>query len=377
MMLADMGADVIKLEHPQHGDDTRHWGPPWLGEGEDRQSAYFLSVNRNKRSLTLDLKREQGRTIARQLAATSQVVIENFKVGQMQDYGLGYADLKAINPALVYCSITGFGQNGPYNAQPGYDYVVQAMSGLMSITGPAEGEAHKVGVAISDVIGGLNACNAILAALRHSEASSRGQHIDISLLDTQIAALVNIASNYLVSQENPLRMGNKHPNIVPYQTFQAADGAFVLAVGNDGQFAQLCMLLDRPAWQNDPHFSSNPARVANRDLLVRELAAIFLQKTRTEWLALLLEAGIPAGPINDVATALNDPQVLARDMIAESELSNRQMLRSVASPLKFSDTPVQYRYAPPALGQHSKEILRDILNFDNASLTELRDQGVI
>jgi crotonobetainyl-CoA:carnitine CoA-transferase CaiB-like acyl-CoA transferase len=377
MILGDMGADVIKVEQHTRGDDTREWGPPYAGDAVDRQSAYFLSVNRNKRSLTLNLKTQQGREIARQLASKSHIVIENFKLGQMAGFGLGYADLKLINPALVYCSITGFGQTGLYQERPGYDYVIQAMSGLMSITGAADGLPHKVGVAISDVIAGLFATNGILAALRHSERTGQGQYVDIALLDTQIAALVNIASNYLVGGQTPLRLGNLHPNIVPYQTFTASDGEFVLAVGNDGQFRQLCHLLQREELASDERFATNPARVANRNTLIPILQTIFLQRPREAWITALLDMGIPAGPINDVAQALNDPHVQARGLIQETMLSNNTLLNFVGSPLHLSETPPQVRYAPPALGQHTDEILREVLDFDSDTIGQLREQDVL
>jgi crotonobetainyl-CoA:carnitine CoA-transferase CaiB-like acyl-CoA transferase len=370
MLLADLGADVIKIENPGLGDETRHWGPPWAGEGDARQSAYFMSVNRNKRSLTLNLKHDAGQALARQLAARSHVLIENFKVGGMATFGLGYDDLRALNPALVYCSLTGYGQTGPYHQRPGYDYVIQAMSGLMSITGPADGAPHKVGVAISDVVAGLYAANAIQAALRHSERTGQGQHIDISLLDTQIAALVNIASNYLASGQTPPRLGNLHPNIVPYQTFEASDGAFVLAVGNDRQFAALCKVIEREEWLDDPRFATNPARVENREALVPLLAAIFEQRPREVWIETLLGAGVPAGPINDVAVALNDPHTRARGLVDDAQ-------PFVRSPLKMPATPPEVRSAPPALGAHTDEVLRDVLGLDDDRIRALRESGAI
>lgn len=377
MLLGDMGADVIKIEHPLRGDDTRHWGPPWLGDGESRQSAYFLSVNRNKRSITLNLKHERGQEIVRQLLKSADVVIENFKLGQMASFGLGYDDLKVINPALVYCSITGFGQTGQYSNRPGYDYVVQAMSGLMSITGASDGEPHKVGVAISDVITGLFASNAILSAIRHAEKTGVGQVIDVSLLDSQIAALVNIASNFLVSAQTPPRLGNLHPNIVPYQTFTASDGDFVLAVGNDSQFRHLCTLFDRDDLATDPRFMTNPERVAHRDILVPILSELFKAKPVEYWVEELLSAGIPAGPINSVAQALTDPHIIERGLIQETTLANGEILNFVGSPLNLSATPVTVRYPPPALGQHTDAVLRELLDMDNETLEHYRDVGII
>ncbi len=377
MLLGDMGADVIKIEHPLRGDDTRHWGPPWLGEGGSRQSAYFLSVNRNKRSITLNLKHERGQEIVRQLVKSADVVIENFKLGQMASFGLGYDDLKMINPALVYCSITGFGQTGQYSNRPGYDYVVQAMSGLMSITGASDGEPHKVGVAISDVITGLFASNAILSAIRYAEKTGEGQVIDVSLLDSQIAALVNIASNFLVSGQTPPRLGNLHPNIVPYQTFTASDGDFVLAVGNDSQFRHLCTLLDRDDLATDPRFMTNPERVAYRDILVPILSELFKVKPVKYWVEKLLSAGIPAGSINSVAQALTDPHIIERGLVQETTLSNGEILNFVGSPLNLSATPATVRYPPPALGQHTDVVLRELLDIDNETLEHYRNIGII
>jgi len=377
MLLGDMGADVIKIEHPSRGDDTRHWGPPWAGDGDDKQSAYYLSVNRNKRSVTINLKDERGRALIRELVKSSHIVIENFKVGQMAGFGLGYDDLKAINPALVYCSITGFGQTGDYRQRPGYDYVVQAMSGLMSITGPGDGEPHKVGVAISDVITGLFASNAILSALRHAEQTGEGQYIDLALLDSQIAALVNIASNFLVSNQTPPRLGNLHPNIVPYQTFTASDGDFVLAVGNDRQFGQLCELLERDDLATDPRYMTNPARVANRDSLVPMLGESFKTQSVDYWVEQLLAKGIPAGPINSVAQALTDPHILSRGMVQSTQLANGEIAKLVGSPLNLSETPAQLRYPPPLLGQHTDEILRDYLRLDDGAIADYRRENVI
>lgn len=377
MMLADLGADVIKVEHPARGDDTRAWGPPWWGEGEDAQSAYFLSVNRNKRSLTLDVKTPGGRDLARRLAAQSHIVVENFKAGQMAAFGLGYDDLRAINPGLVYCSITGFGQTGPYRDRPGYDYVIQAMSGLMSITGPEDGPPYKVGVAISDVFAGLFAAASILAAVRHSERTGQGQYIDVSLLDAQIAALVNVASNYLVSGQTPPRYGNQHPNIVPYQTFSAADGEFVAAVGNDGQFARLCELIDRPDLRDDPRCATNPARVENRAWLVPQLQAIFARRPAAEWVDKLLAAGIPAGPINAIPAALSDPHVAARGLVHEIGAQTGEVLRMVGPPVKLAPDPAQVRTPPPRLGEHTDDILRDVLNLDAETISTYRAAGVV
>ncbi len=372
MILGDLGADVIKVERPGTGDDTRAWGPPWSGKGNDAQSAYFLCANRNKRSLTLNLKSEGGCDLARQLATKSHVVVENFMPGQMVGFGLGYEDLRALNPALVYCSITGFGQTGPHHDRPGYDYVIQAMSGLMSITGAAYGDPAKVGVAISDVLAGLFAATSILAALRHAEATGQGQHIDIALLDAQIAALVNVASNYLVGGAAPRRYGNQHPNIVPYQTFHASDGEFVLAVGNDGQFAVLCEIIGRLDLVTNPRFATNPARVEHRDLLLKELDTVFRLLPVSTWERVFVEAGIPAGPINSIPAALDDPHVTARDLIHTSGDT-----RTVGSPLKLSETPPVVRRDPPHLGEHSEDVLHDVLGLDTEAVAAYRDAGVI
>jgi len=375
--LADLGADVIKIEHPRGGDETRHWGPPWAGEGDDRQSAYFISVNRNKRSMTLNLRAPEGAALARELAASSHIVLENMKVGGMAKFGLGYDDLAALNPALVYASITGYGQSGPYAARPGYDYVVQAMSGLMSITGDPAGEPMKVGVAISDVVAGLYTGASVLAALRLAESTGVGQHIDTALLDTSVAALVNIASNYLVSGEAPARYGNAHANIVPYQVFAASDRGFVLACGNDRQFAALCDLIDRAAWADDPRFATNPARVEHRDTLVPLLSEVFATRPAEAWVDALLAAGVPAGPINDLPTITDDPHIAARGLLQPITLPNGETTRVVTNPVGFSQTSPELRTPPPALGQHTDEILRNLLGKSDADIAAYRASGVI
>lgn len=353
MMLADFGAEVVKVERPIIGDETRHWGPPWAGE----LSAYFISINRNKYSVTLDLKSKEDRDIAHQLALKADVFIENFKVGQMAGFGLDYEELSAENPRLVYCSLTGYGQDGPYAQRPGYDYVIQAQSGLMSITGPAEGGPHKVGVAIADVITGLNAANAIQAALIQREKTGKGQFIDISLLDTTIAALVNIASNTLVSGQASPRLGNAHPNIVPYQTFRAADGDFVLAVGNDRQFAALCDIIDKEEWVEDARFATNPARVENRETLIALLSPILESHPVAYWEEKLLAKNIPCGPINDMLTALQDPQIEARGLLHDVQLPDGKTEKIIGLPIKFSDVPFAIHHPPPTLGQDNEEVL--------------------
>lgn len=360
MMLADLGADVIKVENPQGGDDTREWGPPWAGEGDDRQSAYFLSVNRNKRSVVLDLKTEAGRETARRLAARSDVLVENFKPGAMAKFGLSYERLKEDHPQLIYCSITGFGQEGPYRDRPGYDFVIQAMSGLMSITGPEEGPPFKVGVAVSDVTAGLFAASSILAALHYRRSTGLGQKIDVSLLNSQLAALVNVAANYLVSRRPPERHGNQHANIVPYQTFRAADGWFVLAVGNDAQFAKLCDLIDQSELAADDRFQTNPARVANRRRLEEILAPILERQTVEEWVRALLKSGIPAGPINDIPSILEDPHVAAQGLLRSVWLEGATAVELIGPPVHLSETPAVVTSPPPTLGQHTEEVLRQL-----------------
>ena len=375
MLLADLGAEVLKIESLQ-GDDTRQWGPPWYGAGDDRQSAYFLSVNRNKRSLALNLKTAEGQAIARRLAAESQLLIENFRPGGMDGFGLGYEALSAVHPSLVYASLTGYGQSGPYAEQPGYDFVIQGQSGMMSITGPADGEPHKLGVAISDVIAGLFAAVSMLGALRHAEASGQGQRLDIALFDTSIAALVNVVSNALVSRQPTARYGNAHPSIVPYQPFTASDRSFTVAVGNDRQFAALCRIAGHPEWAADPRFASNPARVEHRDALIALLDPVFRQRAADAWVSELLAAGVPSGPINDVAAVLDDPQVAARGLIHEVDLLG-DTLRLIGPAVGFSATPPAVYAPPPLLGEHSDAILRERLGLSDGEIARLRAGGVI
>jgi crotonobetainyl-CoA:carnitine CoA-transferase CaiB-like acyl-CoA transferase len=377
MLLGDMGADVIKIEEPTRGDETREWGPPWAGSADDRMSAYFLCANRNKRSITLNLKSAEGRALARDLARTSQVVVENFKPGTLAGFGLGYDDLAALNPALVYCSITGFGQTGPYREHPGYDFVIQALSGMMSITGPADGEPYKVGVAITDVIAGLYASTAIIAALRHAERTGEGQHLDVALLDTAIAALVNVGSNALIGGEAPRRYGNAHPNIVPYQTFAASDGEFALAVGNDRQFAHVCGIIGRPELSADPRYATNPARVQHRDALVAELSQAFAQRPAAEWIAALLAAGVPCGAVNSIPAILESEHVAARGLIAAIPLANGTAAPLIRMPVGFSATPPAMPTPPPEHGAHTEAILRDLLALSSADIQRLRAAGVI
>ena len=374
--LADLGADVIKVERPGTGDDTREWGPPYLNDDSAR-SAYFCSVNRNKRSLALDLSKPEGAKILRQIACESHVVVENFKQGALAKYGLDYETLRADNPALIYCSITGFGQDGPEASRAGYDFMIQGMAGLMSVTGEPGGMPMKVGVALSDVLTGLNASVGILAALSHAERTGQGQSIDISLFDVTVASLANQAANYLFSEEAPARLGNAHPNIVPYQAFEAADGHLILAVGNDAQFKRFCLLAGMSELSEDVRFATNDARVRNRDELVPQVAAALRSRTVSDWLAALQEQGIPAGPINDIAEAFSEPQAVFRDLATQIEDDEGVEVPTVRSPLRLSLTPPSLRIAPPRIGQHTDEILREVVGLSGSAVDELKDRGVI
>ncbi len=383
-IMADLGADVIKVERPGVGDDTRSWGPPYVRDRngvETGESAYYLGANRGKRSITVDITHPGGQDIVRKLVAKSDVVIENFKVGALRRYGLAYADIKSVNPRLVYCSISGFGQTGPYADIGGYDFVIQGMSGLMSITGERDdlpgGGPQKMGVAIADVLTGMYAMVAILAALAYRERSGKGQYIDMALLDSQIAALANQNMNYLVSGRPPARSGNAHPNIVPYQVFDCSDGKLVLAVGNDRQFARLCAQIGRPDLADDPRFATNPARVRHRDVLVSTLAGIFATKTVEAWSVLLNRVGVPCGPINDLEQVFADPQVRHRGMRIELPHALAGTVAAVANPIGFSETPVRYRNAAPLLGEHTEEILRDLLRLTQDDIKRLSKDGVI
>lgn len=373
MVLADYGADVIKVEEPEAGDGTRAWGPPWVGD----QSAYFLAANRNKRSITINLKTLEGQQIAHELAAHADVVIENFKVGGAAKLGLDYATLAARNPRLVYCSITGYGQTGPYKDRPGYDFIIQAQGGVMSITGPEQGEPYKVGVAIADITTGLFAATAILAALHERQRSGKGQAIDVALLDAQIAWLANVAQNYLATGEPPARYGNAHPSIVPYESFPTADGYIAIGIGTDAQYRKFCAAVGRLDLAEDVRFATNAARVTHRTALIPHLQAILRTQTTAMWLELFNTLGIPAGPINDVATALEDPQVQARGMVQEIEHPTIGPIKVLGPVAKFGRTPATVRLAPPPLGYHTEEILRDWLGYDAARIAALRQRGVI
>ena len=379
-ILADLGAEVIKVERPGNGDDTRGWGPPYARDeaGEaTAESAYFLSTNRGKRSVTIDITQAAGQDLVRRLAARADVVLENFKVGGLAKYGLDYASLKAVNPALVYCSITGFGQDGPYKDRAGYDFMIQGMGGLMSLTGQPDGEPTKVGVALADVMTGLYATIAVLAALASRERSGQGQHIDMALLDVQVAVLANQAMNYLSTGTAPGRLGNAHPNIVPYQVFAVSDGHLILAVGNDAQFRRFCDVAGCPELALDARFATNAARVAHRDVLIPLLEVRFAQWPRDWWLGELERVGVPAGPINTLDQVFADPQVQHRGMRVSLPHPSAGRVDVVGSPIKLSNTPVSYTQAPPTLGQHTDEVLAEALGLDAGELADLRQAGVI
>ena len=381
--LADLGAEVIKIERPGSGDDTRGWGPPFLKDrnGQDTaEAAYYLGTNRNKRSVTIDIARPEGQDLVRRLAQTCDVVVENFKVGDMARYGLDADSLRSLNPRLVYCSITGYGQTGPYAERAGYDYAVQGLGGLMSVTGERDdrpgGGPQKVGVAVADLFTGMYATVGILAALRHRDATGQGQAIDMALLDTQVAMLGNLGANYLVTGQAPRRIGNAHQNIVPYQVFEVADGHLILAVGNDGQFERFCGVAGCPELAADPRYARNADRVRHRDTLVPLLAARMKQRPRADWLTALDAAKVPCGPINDLGEVFDDPQVRARGMTLDVPHPHSDALRLVASPLKLSATPVSLRRAPPLLGQHTDEVL-DEIGVEADERGRLRTLGVI
>ena len=381
--LADLGADVIKVERPGSGDDTRSWGPPFLKdrEGADTaEAAYYLGTNRNKRSITVDIGTPQGQALIRTLVTSSDVFVENFKVGDMARFGLDAAALCALNPRLVYCSVTGFGQTGPYRERAGYDYAVQGIGGLMSVTGERDerpgGGPQKVGVAVADLFTGMYATVAILAALRHRDACGQGQVIDMALLDTQVAMLANLGANYLTTSIAPTRMGNAHQNIVPYQVFEVADGHLILAVGNDGQFAKFCAVAGQPALALNPLYARNADRVRHRETLVPLLAALLIQRSKSDWLAALEAAKVPCGAINSLAEVFADPQVHERSMTVAMLHPLTDSLRLVASPIKLSATPVQYTRPPPLLGEHTDEVLA-AAGLNDAQIAGLRASGVV
>ncbi len=372
MMLADMGADVVKVEMPGRGDDSRAWGPPWAGT----ESAYYLSANRNKRSITLNFRTEGGRRVLLDLVKRADVFIENFIPGTLDRLGLGYNDLRKVNPGLVYCSVSGYGYDGPYATRPGYDFIAQAEGGVMSITGEPEGPPMKVGVAIADITTGMFAAAAILAALRHRDRTGQGQRVEVSLLESVVGWLANVAMNYLVSGELPRRYGNAHPNVVPYQAFATADGWVAIGVGNDAQFRRFCEVIGRPELADDPRFRTNSDRVVNRGALIPILEEVFKTRTTAEWIEALTAAELPCGPINTIDKVFQHPQVLHRRMLEEIDHPTAGRLKLVGIPYKFSETPLSIRRHPPTLGEHTEEVLRE-LGYSEAEVAALRAEGAI
>ena len=382
--LADLGAEVIKVERPGIGDDTRHWGPPFVkdAQGQDTaESTYFVCINRNKRSITVNLSKPEGQEIIRQLVLESDVLIENYKVGDLAKYGLDYASLRQIKPNLIYCSITGFGQTGPYAHRPGYDYIVQGMGGFMSVTGEADGfpggSPQKAGVAIADLFTGMYASSAILAAVIHRDRTGEGQMIDMALLDTQVAMMANVASAYLSTDEVPRRWGNTSPIVVPYQTFPTSDGWMIVAVGNDSQFRHFVKVGGEEHLADNPRFSENPLRVQHRAELVPLLEAMTRKKTKAQWISLLDEIGVPCGPINNMKEVFANEQVQARKLAISVPHDTAGTMKLVASPIQMSATPTEIRMAPPTLGQHTNEILREYLKLDSSAIEALHKQGVV
>jgi formyl-CoA transferase len=383
-LLADLGAEVIKVERPGSGDDTRAWGPPYLKAADGRdtsEAAYYLSANRGKRSVAIDISRPEGQALVRKLAQVSDIVVENYKVGQLAKYGLDHASLSALNPRLIYCSITGFGQTGPHCDRPGYDFIIQGMGGFMSITGERDdrpgGGPQKAGVAVSDLMTGMYATVAILAAVAHRERTGAGQHIDMALFDVMLAMLANMNMNYLTSGSAPGRAGNAHQNIVPYQVFDAADGYVIIAVGNDAQFTKFCEVAGRPDLANDPRYRRNADRVRNREELIAEIETAVITQPVAWWVKRLDEAGIPCGPINDIAQALADPQVEARGLRVDLPHPLAGVVPMVGNPIKLSATPPTYERPPPTLGEHTAEILRELAGIDAEELERLRALGVV
>jgi len=382
--LADLGAEVIKVERPGKGDDSRAFGPPWIRDPEGRdtaESAYFCAANRGKKSVTVNLSQPEGQAIVRELAQRCDVLLENYKAGDLARYGLAYEDLRKVNPGLVYCSVTGFGQTGPYSERPGYDFMAQGMGGLMSITGERDdlpgGGPQRVGVPIVDIMTGMYATIAVCAALAHRERTGEGNYIDMALLDTQVAFLANQAMNYLATGESPGRLGNAHPNIVPYQTFRTQDGDIILACGNDNLFAKFCDVAGRRALAVDPRFATNAKRVENRAELTRLLADVFATRTTREWVDALEDAGVPNGPINTIEQVFAEPQVIARGMRIELPHPTAGTVPLVASPMRFTGTPLEFKVPPPTLGQHTEEILREVLGRSAAEVARLKAGGII
>ena len=382
--LADLGAEVIKIERPLKGDDSRAYGPPWLKDPNGRdtaESAYFAAANRGKKSITIDLSKPEGQDIVRSLAARSDVLLENYKYGDLTRYRLGYEDLKAINPRIIYCSVTGFGQTGPYRERPGYDFMIQGMGGLMSLTGERDdlpgGGPQRVGVPVVDIMTGMYATIAVCAAIAHRAETGVGQHLDLALLDTQIAFLANQAMNYLATGDVPGRIGNAHPNIVPYQTFKTADGDIILACGNDNLFRKFCEVAGCQHLAKDERFATNGKRVENRAVLTPLLADVFAKRTTREWVDALEAAGVPNGPINNLKQVFEEPQVIARGVKIELEHPTAGRVPLVASPMRFSATPLEHKRPPPTLGQHTDEILRDVLGMDAPAIARLHETKIV
>ena len=379
-MLADMGAEVIKVERPQKGDDTRFWGPPFIrqqSEEQPPQAVYFHCVNRNKQSIAIDITQEQGQQVIKDLIAKADVLIENYKVGGLAKYGLDYHSVKEINPRLVYCSITGFGQSGPSAHKAGYDAMIQGEGGLMSITGEPEGMPMKVGVALVDVMTGLYSCNAVLAALMARHNSNQGQHIDIALLDVQVAALANQGMNYLATKKNPQRLGNGHPNIVPYQTFATQDGSIILAIGNDNQFIKFCEVAQCSNIAEEPWFATNAKRVINRDKLIPILACKLASNTSQWWIEQLEQVAVPCGPVNTLEQVFNHPQIKHREMVKQVPNQQGELIDTIASPINLSATPLQYNSASPDLGQHSYQVLSKNLNYSEVKISKLFKNAIV
>jgi formyl-CoA transferase len=380
MMLGDLGADVIKVERPYRGDESRGWGPPFVGEPYGPypgESAYFLATNRNKRSITVNLKSNEGQELVRRLASEADAMVENFRTGALDEMGLGYDAIQAVNPHLVYCSISGYGRTGPYAERPGYDLVIQAEGGMMGITGPEEGTPYRVGVPIVDIAAGMFAATAILAALRGRDLTGKGQLVDLSLLDSQAALLTNVASNYLIGGEPPRRLGNAHPNIAPYEAFRARDRWFTLSAANDRQWAVLCQTIGQPALVADPRFVDNGARVTHRPALRAALNEAFQARNADEWLAVLRDAGLPCAPINTVPEVFDHPQAQAREMVLAAEHPTAGRLHFPGFPYKLSETPAALRQPPPYLGQHTEQVLVDLLGYAPADVASLRNNGVV
>jgi crotonobetainyl-CoA:carnitine CoA-transferase CaiB-like acyl-CoA transferase len=365
---------VVKIERPGTGDDTRQWGPPFNDSGE---SAYFISANRNKRSVTLNLKSEKGQAILKELIQQADILVDNFKTGTLEGWGFDYPTLQEIRPGLIYCTITGYGYTGPYRNRPGYDFMAQAIGGFMSVTGPDDGDPTRAGIALADLATGMFASSAILAALFARERTGKGQRIDMALLDSQVALMSYVASNFLVSGDLPGRYGNGHPNIVPYQSFKARDQYFAFIAGNDGQWVKFCDAVDKPSWKEDPNFASNAARVKNRKLVVDMLSELFVERDAAEWMELCDEIGLPTAPINNLAQVFDNPQVDARGMKIGMETSSGEVIQMVGSPLQIPTSPVQIKAPPPKLGQHTDEIYKTYLGYDDEKLKALSDEGVI